>query len=286
MNWTNKHNIPKHICQWLAADDYDYDPNTISATTLIGPARAWALKRKHAKELTTDYSDMLALRYGTAIHDSLEKVGVYDEGDFKEKRFYAEVSGFTISGKMDSFIGGEIRDNKSTSVWKFVKKDFADYVKQLSIYRYLLYRNGIETAAYAFIDFFFTDWKKSDAANGGGYPPIRYQEQRIELWSIEETEAYIIERLQEFVFALSSLPQCSSEELWKDPDKWAVYKTTGAAKAFRVLGTEDEAVTVAEEIGGSVIKRPSKAKRCGYCSAAPFCDQYKVMLDTGLVDGD
>ena len=40
MNYTNKYNLPEHICAWLAADDYDYNPDVISATTLIGPARA------------------------------------------------------------------------------------------------------------------------------------------------------------------------------------------------------------------------------------------------------
>lgn len=90
MKFTNKFNLPQHICDWLAFDEYDYNPDTISATTIIGPARAWALKRLNADKLTMDYSDLLAIRYGTAIHDSLEKVGVYGEGDFREKRFFAQ----------------------------------------------------------------------------------------------------------------------------------------------------------------------------------------------------
>ena len=32
---------------------------------------------------------------------------------------------------MDAVIDGVIRDNKSTSVWKFVKQEFDDYIKQL-----------------------------------------------------------------------------------------------------------------------------------------------------------
>ena len=167
MKFTNKHNLPEHICAWLGFDEYDYQPGTISATTLIGPARAWALKQIHSEELEMDYSDMLALRYGTAIHDSLEKVGVYGEGDFKEKRFFAQKNGFTISGKPDALINGVIRDNKSTSVWKIIHGEFEDYIKQISIYRWLLHKNEIDAADYAYIDFFFTDWKKSDAAKGG-----------------------------------------------------------------------------------------------------------------------
>lgn len=286
MKFTNKHNLPKHICDWLAYDEYDYNPDTISATTLIGPARAWALKRINANSLEMDYSDMLSLRYGTAIHDSLEKVGVYGAGDFKERRFYAEKMGFTISGKPDALIDGVIRDNKSTSVWKIVHKEFDDYIKQLSIYRWLLHENGISAAEYAYIDFFFTDWKKSDALKGGDYPALRYQEQRIELWTIEQTENYLNERLTEFAFALGSLPECTQEELWQDPDKYAVYKKAGQARAYKVLDSEEEAEILAAEIGGVVEHRRAKVKRCGYCTAAKFCEQYKKLKEAGLVDGD
>jgi len=288
MNYTNKYNLPEHICAWLAADDYDYNPDVISATTLIGPARAWALKRINAEELTMDYSDMLALRYGTAIHDSLEKVGVYGDGDFKERRFYAELSGFTISGKMDALIAGVIRDNKSTSVRKIVHGEFEDYIKQLSIYRWLLAKNGIEAANYAFIDFFFTDWKKSDAAKGGGYPPLRYQEQQIALWSLAQTESYISERLGEFAFALGCLPECTPEELWQTPTTYAYFTKAGTAKATKVYQESElsEAEQRVAESGGVLEKRAGKAKRCGYCTAAPFCEQFARMKAEGLIDGD
>ena len=47
MKFTNKYNLPQHICDWLGFDEYDYQAGAISATTLIGPARAWALKQIH-----------------------------------------------------------------------------------------------------------------------------------------------------------------------------------------------------------------------------------------------
>ena len=149
-----------------------------------------------------------------------------------------------------------------------------------------MHKNGIEAAQFAFIDFFFTDWKKSDAVKGNGYPPLRYQEQRIELWPLDKTEAYIVERLEEFAFALGSLPLCLPEELWQTPTTWAVYRKEGQARAFRVVNSEEEANSIAAEIGGMVAKRPGMAKRCGYCTAAPFCEQYAALKDAGLVDGD
>ena len=284
MNFTNKHKLPEHICNWLALDEYDHDPNTISATTLIGPARAFALKLKHAEGLTMDYSDMLALRYGTAIHDSLEKAAAYGE-NIIEERFYAEFLGFTISGKPDAVIEGVVRDNKSTSVWKFVKGEYSDYIKQLSIYRWLLKMNGVEIAEHGFIDFFFTDWKKADAQKGGNYPPVRYAEVRLNLMSLDDTERYIGERLQKFAFAESVLPECSDEELWKTETTWAYFRTPGLLRASKVYKNEADA-NEALKAGGSVQVRKGMAKRCGYCTAAPFCDQFAKLKEAGLVDAE
>lgn len=285
MNFTNKYNLPEHICRWLATDEYDYQPNTISITTLIGPARAWALKQIHAAELTMDYSDLLAVRYGTAIHDSLEKIGVYSEGDFREKRFSAELAGWTITGKPDALIGGILRDNKSTSVWKYVKREYDDYVKQGSGYRWILHENGIDVPPEIMIDFFFTDWKRSDALKGGNYPPIRYQEQHLDLWDLDRTEAWLVDRLEEFSFALGALPQCSAEDLWMPPPSYAVYKKPGAARALKVFADKESATEFSATLPDSVIEtRESKAKRCAYCSAAPFCSQYAEMKAAGRVD--
>jgi len=283
MNYTNRYKIPAHICKWLELDPYDYNPNVISATTLIGPARAYVLKKQHADDLTMDYSDLLAARYGTAIHDSLEKVGVYGEGDFKEQRYYAEVLGVQISGKMDAVIDGVIRDNKSTSVWKFVKQEFDDYIKQLSIYKFILHRNGIETESFGMIDFFFTDWKKSDAEKGGGYPPIRYQEQRLDTWQLEKTETFIQERITEFLFAESSLPECSKEELWTRDEAWAVYAKAGQSRAKKICKTEAEAQEYIAANGGVIEHRPGKVMRCNYCTAAPHCSQYRKLKEEGLI---
>ena len=284
MKYTNKFNLPDHICRWLAVDEYDYNPDVISATTLIGPARAYVLKKLHAEELTMDYSDLLAVRYGTAIHDSLEKVAVYGESDFKEKRYFCEVLGCEISGKMDAVIDGVIRDNKSTSVWKFVKQEFDDYIKQVSIYRYILHRNNIETDQTAYIDFFFTDWKKSDAEKGNGYPPIRYQEQAIILWSLEDTEQFIKERLTEFLFAEEALPECTKEELWTRDEAWAVYAKPGQVKAKKLCKSTEEAKEYVAANGGVIEYRPGKVMRCNYCTAAPFCSQYAELKKAGLID--
>ena len=287
MKYTNKYNLDEWLCEYLAQDDYDYEPGVLSATTLIGPARAWALKMQHPEDLVIDYSDLIRLKNGSAIHAAIELSGVAERmGGFQEKRFYAEFNGFRISGKMDMILDGVINDFKSTSVWKAVKAEYDDYVKQLSIYRWLLEKNGISTADFGYIHFFFTDWKKADMLKNSDYPPIPYLKVRLNLWSIKQLEMYLSERTVEFAFALGCLPECTPAELWKDPDKWAVYRKAGQSKAFRVLETEGEAQALAADIGGTVEYRPSKARRCGYCTARFVCSQYAVMKEAGLVDGD
>lgn len=283
MKFTNRYNLPEHFCRWLESDDYDYQPGVISTTTLLKPARAWALMQRHRDELVMDYSDLIAIRYGSALHDSLEKASAFG-GNVVEQRFFAEVSGRTISGKFDAIIDGVIWDNKSTSVWKFVNGEFDDYVKQLSIYKFILAQNGITVADFGMIAFLFTDWKKSDALKGGSYPPLRLQTKRIELMTLDETREFIDGRVMEFGFALSVLPECTPEELWAQPERFAVYKTAKALRATRVYENRQEADKLAAEIGGVVQHRPGKMKRCGYCQAAPFCEQCQKMREAGLID--
>lgn len=288
MNYTNEHNLDDWVCRYLAKDDYDHEPGVISATTLISPARAWALKQMYADKLTMDYSDLIRLRNGTSVHAAVEMSGAIGTEHIQEKRFYAERMGFKISGKMDMVIDGVIADIKNTSVWKIVSGDYTDYVKQLSIYRWLLAENGIETADYGFIHFFFTDWRKADALKGGSYPKIPYHKQRINLWSLEQTEKFILERLEDFAFALGALPRCTQEELWQSETTYAFYSKPGAAKATKVYSEAQlgEAEIRVAETGGQLVKRPGVAKRCGYCTAAPFCEQYKELKRDGLIDGD
>lgn len=285
MKFINTHNVPEHILNWLTVDEYDHQADTLSATTLISSPRIWALKQIHADELVRDCTDMLKIRLGTAIHDSLEKNGAFSGDGFKEKRFFVDFNNFRITGKMDMVFNGVIRDIKSTSVWKYVQKDFDDYIKQLSIYKWILFKNGIETAAYAFIDFFFTDWKKSDALKSRDYPQILYKEQKITLWDVQKTEEYISDRIEKFAFARLELPLCSREELWQTDDIYAVMKH-GAARATKCFNNAADAEAFAAEKGLEVVKRPGKAKHCSYCDCCQFCDQYKELKEAGLIEGE
>ena len=284
MIFTNKYNLDEIICRYLASDDYDYEPGVISATTLLKPARAVVLNKIHAEELTIDYSDLFSRQNGTAIHAAIERLGILNDGDFQEKRFYTEFMGYRISGKVDMVIGATLMDIKTTKTWKYVFRDFDDYVKQLSVYRWIMARNHIMVTDTGYIHMFFTDWQPKEARRNPDYPQIPYVKQRIELMSLEDTEKFIEARLTEFVFAESALPDCTKEELWTRDEAWAIYAKAGGTRAKKLCKSEAEAKQYVAENGGVIEHRPGKAVRCGYCTAAPFCDQYRKLKEAGLID--
>ncbi len=299
MKFTNKLNLPQYLVDWLINDDYDYSttPNTISATGLLKPVRAQVLSSRHSGELEMDVSEKIASKFGNAIHDSIERIDT--PGVSKEKRVtrVLTVDGvdYTITGKYDLLIkeaSGKhrIRDIKTTSVWAFIhggKDD--DYRAQLSIYYWLLSpTHEIEPDAY--IDFFFTDWQGMKAKTEQGYPQHRIQPgYKIQLLSLEETEKLITAKVSQLLahrdLEDDLLPECTPEELWASADTFAVYKI-GGKRATRVTDSKDaaESYKEAHKIDGYIQRRPGKIKRCKYCSAAPFCNQYEAFALAGMID--
>ena len=47
MKYTNKRDFPDFVVEWLKHDEYDYDENAFSATTLMQPPRSYALKKQN-----------------------------------------------------------------------------------------------------------------------------------------------------------------------------------------------------------------------------------------------
>lgn len=51
MQYTNTTNIPLPLAVFLATDDYDYQPDTISVTTLLKPIKQIILGRRLEKKI-------------------------------------------------------------------------------------------------------------------------------------------------------------------------------------------------------------------------------------------
>jgi hypothetical protein len=314
MHITNNNGISLALGVWLATDEYDYDPDprTISATSIMKPTRQILLRERLKEEdkEPLDLADLIPSRMGTAIHDSIEKAWItnYEKalrkqnfpekiidrlminpepGEMKsdtipvyiEQRVKKEFRGYNISGKFDLCIDGELQDAKTTSVYAFIKgsKD-KDYSLQGSIYRWL--NPEKVTSNWINIQFLFTDWQRAAAKVQKDYPPLRVHEHRVELMSIEETEAWLNRKLDDLERHASmkevDLPYCSDEDLWRTQTVYKYFsnpaKTDGrATKNFDNLAEANQ--FKAEKGKGVVLTIPGQVKACSYCPAFPICTQ-------------
>lgn len=310
---TNRNNISIPLAVWLALDEYDYDgrENVISATTLLKPIRQIVLGRRYRDSIKeVEVSDMVSARMGVALHDSVEKawskkdkvidtlinMGIKDTEDIYdklilEKRSEKEIDGFIISGQFDIAFGGTVCDIKSTSVWSYIfgSKD-EEYKLQMSIYKWL--NQDIITDDYGYIEMIFTDWSQQKALQDKQYPQSRIVSKKIKLYSINEIEKYIKNKIalikHNETLKDEDILECSDEDLWTEQDKWKVYmpnKTNGKinqSRATKVFDTEDEAHKFAG-VKGLVVEFKGGVKRCKYCSYTNLCNQYIKLQMQGRI---
>ena len=110
----------------------------------------------------------------------------------------------------------------------------------------------------------------------------------IELWSDEQQDQYISERVKLHQDAEyerltgGSLPPCSDLERWARPSTWVVKKIANK-RAMRVFDSEEKAQQYFQDNGldnkHCVEERKGKTGRCegDYCGVARWCDQFKAI---------
>lgn len=317
--YTNLTGISLPLAVWLLGDEYDFTPNgekAISATGIMKPVRQILLRERLTEETveTPDVSQKIASRMGHALHDSIEKTWIssyaqsmrllgypekliervkinpktVEEGDipvYLEQRGSRSIMGYRISGKFDLVINGELNDYKSTSVYSWIKgsKD-EDYALQGSIYRWI-HRDKI-TSDYIHINFIFTDWQKAMAKADPKYPQQRLLTHRVELLSLEATEAWIRRKILALEEAAdlpeAEIPYCSDKELWRTDPVWKYYadpnKTDGKSTKNSASLADAMAYKASKGGKGVIIEVPGQVKACSYCPAFPICtqkDQYE-----------
>ena len=206
-----------------------------------------------------------------------------------EQRFYRLLetsSGYKIwiSGKADQIIGGSVEDNKTTSTYKYIKLDpteIGEYSKQQSIYRWLAPTKV--TSDVGKINFIFTDWKAGDVGRIPSYPTKPAMEVPINLMSLADTEAMLIQKIEEIRTNLNvqhqdDMVRCDESELWKAPDVYKYYASEETAlaggRASKNFTSHSAAMLhQAQKNKGVVRVVPGEVKRCSYCDAAPICTQ-------------
>ena len=276
MKITNNYGLPGAIVEAVKNDSYTMGKMAdISVTGLLSPPRQKALMREHYAEIEEDASDRIWALIGQATHAILERA---EPSAIVEERLYIHTQGWTISGQFDRMTLRQktLQDYKLMSVWEVIYGLKKEKEEQLNVLMQLAVENGYTDIKNLEIVGIFRDWSKTKAKFDKNYPQSQVARIKINVWPESKRIAFINERVRAHQAARETLPECTTEERWATPDKWALMKV-GRKSAVKLYDSEDEALTAAgSDLNLSVVHRPGEQKRCdNYCAVAKFCDQYK-----------
>jgi hypothetical protein len=274
MRLTNRLGLPQSIVNAVTNDPY---PNhgTLSVTTLIASPQMIRLARSHDGEREEDVADRLWALYGQLGHAVAERAA--DEGDIVERRIYATVNGVRVSGQLD-VLGrdGGLRDFKFSSVYAIKDREVKpEWQAQLNLLR-LLCVIGENTQDFPEVKqlqivAMARDWRPTEALRDKSYPD-RAAVLNVPMWTIEETEAYLVERIR--LHQMETPPPCTDEERWKRPTKWALMQK-GRKRAIKLFDARPFQITLTQ--GQYWEPRIGGYARCeNYCPAANVCPQWKA----------
>src|SRR5437762_14151842 len=110
---TNRLGLPQPIVDAVRNDPYTSGHSDITVTQLLRPARAVALEREHRDEIVEDAADRLWALCGQIGHAILERGS---KQVLTERRFFAQIAGWNVSGQADLIPPDMLIDYKFTSV--------------------------------------------------------------------------------------------------------------------------------------------------------------------------
>lgn len=325
LQYSNNTGLSLYAQVFLATQYYDRQEAGLSVTTLLKPVKQVIMAQRVAPgERTPDVADNIPTSVGTAVHDGFErawkspklvqtlmslripervanKVRVNPSPEevaaggiipvYTEIRVKREVAGVTISGQYDFIGDGVVEDLKNTTVYKFITGDSEAYVLQGSMYRWL--NPDKVTKDFMHLTFNFTDWARKDFnQNPDKYPPQRMMTVKFNLLSLEETEAYIVNRVETLVrlkdVPEEDLPPCTDKELWRKPDQIRYYaKVENAdkpgARSTKNFDTMQDALIFQSEKGGAGAIRVKRGQvtACKYCEGFLACNQAQALIASG-----
>jgi len=287
MKLTNKYGIPQTFMNVLDRPTYSKGKAHLSVTQLLNSPKIVALNKKFEDEIEQDASDMVWSIFGSAVHNILEHGK--DENHIVEQRLHKEYDGWNISGAIDLQVlnpdGIDVKDYKTTSAWA-VMNEKVDWENQLNMYAGLVEDVKQIPVTSVGIVAVIRDWSRREAGTREGYPEAPIKEIPIRLWTKEERNAYISDRIalhSACDFALETdgaLPDCTPAEMWEKPAVWAVRKV-GGKRAHSLYESEDLANVALAELGkGYEIEvRKGERTRCSnFCPVNTWFNQYQYYL--------
>lgn len=295
MRFTNRHDIPETIVRASEVMRKKYNKGKVdrSVTQLISSPRIDLLRKRHWEDMENDISEEWFSLFGTAIHHILDAGRTVMQTT--EERLYGSLDGWEFSGAIDVQepvpSGYRISDYKvcsASQAMKAMNSGKSEWEAQQNIYAWLV-RNakGIEVTEICVVAI-IRDWQRWKAKFDPTYPSAAIKVIDLPLWTPEEQEQYILARIRAHRNAEmnieigADIPECSDEERWASPPKWAVKKGEDSRRATKVFDTKDEAVAFAKEKQCSVIEhRPGSSMRCeeNFCRVAEWCDQFARMKE-------
>lgn len=288
-NITNIHDLPEEIYKALCSDNYSGDvtgkKTDYSATSLVAPVQQTILKKRYPNIQAEDVMDRVWALLGSGVHNIIE--GHASEGAVVEKRLYKKVLDKTLSGQVDHYKDGVITDYKVTTSFKVCKGDYSDWEKQLNIYAWLFKQHKYKVNSLRIISF-IRDHSESNKFKSG-YPNFPITVIPITLWEDHIAESFIKDKVATLKacedYTDEQLPPCSDDDMWAQPDVWAVMKEgrKSAIKLFDNLDSAREhAGYMSDEAGNALYiqHRKGERRRCSkYCTVSSVCSQYKKYLE-------
>jgi hypothetical protein len=292
---TNERNLPYALVKAVENDSYNMGEGVDrSVTGLLSPPRQAALKEIHGHEIVEDVSDRTYALYGQLVHLLLERAGEQDRNALTEERLFTEVGGWTISGQTDTITlteeeGWVVSDYKFVTAYKFKRDKFdpdklvvpEEYEQQLNMYAHLLRENGFRVDELKIVAI-YRDWSKLEARRDSNYPQLGAETHDVPLWSEDKARAFMEERVRLHQAAENDLPECTDDERWAKPDKFALKANATSARARKLFDSQEAAFEWAEDpankvkAGWVVEYRPGENVRCeNYCNVSEFCTQFQ-----------
>ncbi len=283
MKFVNKKNLPAIIVNAVIQvnEKYSRGDADISTTQLIDAPLQRVLKMAHADDITIDVSDMLWSFFGTLGHEILANIES-DDVIWKERRFYADVNGYKISGQPDIYYKDyngvfTLSDFKVTAKYSFKEGPKPEYVNQLNIYRWFCQNNGFMVDNHTNIVIFRDALSHEDKVMV--YPVVRY--------TMDKVYEYICKRVRLHQAATEAkegeLVCCTKRERWEDPVSYYVLKEGNKKQTGGNYASLNDAELFCGELRQKhpknvyeVKEKRSKPTRClKFCTVSEWCPYYE-----------
>jgi hypothetical protein len=278
--YTNVHGLPDAFVAAVLNDPYT-GGGDISVTKLIDAPKRRTLYRLNKEHVVEDVSERVWSLMGQAVHGVLERA---QTSALVEERLYADVDGWKVSGQFDRLHLADrvLQDWKVCSVYK-ANGDIA-WERQLNVLRWLAHKNGITVDKLQVVAI-FRDWKRSESLRRDDFPQRAIQVIDVPVWSLQECEAYVTERVTAHKRSDSGEEvECSEEERWYSGTTFALMKD-GGKRAKRVVPILADLGEIPS--GHHVQERPGRNRRCeDYCEVAPFCAQWQAIKASQPTTGE